>query len=84
MSGEHSQDSSPARYEFLVRGELGEATLAAFSEFRAERRSGNTLLRGALADQAALHGVLAQMEALGIELFALRRLPWDEGHVAHG
>jgi hypothetical protein len=38
-------------------------------------RGGDTLLRGALPDQSALHGVLAQIEALGLELLELRRLP---------
>jgi hypothetical protein len=31
------------------------------------------VLTGALPDQAALHGVLAQVEALGLELLELRR-----------
>jgi hypothetical protein len=33
-----------------------------------------TVLTGPLADRAALHGVLAQIEALGLELLAMRRL----------
>ena len=40
----------------------------------AEAQGQDTLLRGA-ADQAALHGVLAQIEALGLELPAVRRVP---------
>jgi hypothetical protein len=35
------------------------------------------LLRGAVADQAELHGVLAQIEALWLELIELSRLPSD-------
>jgi hypothetical protein len=31
------------------------------------------VLTGPLPDQAALHGVLAQIEALGLELLELRR-----------
>jgi hypothetical protein len=34
-----------------------------------------TVLRGAVADRSALHGVLAQIEVLGLELLELRRLP---------
>jgi hypothetical protein len=37
----------------------------------------DTLLRGAVADQAALHGVLAQIEALGLELLEVRRLSYE-------
>ena len=40
----------------------------------AEAQGQDTLLRGA-ADQAALHGVLAQIEAPGLELLEVRRVP---------
>jgi hypothetical protein len=40
----------------------------------AEAQGQDTLLRGA-ADQAALHSVLAQIEALGLELLEVRRVP---------
>ena len=33
------------------------------------------MLTGTLTDQAALHGVLAQIEALALELLEVRRLP---------
>jgi hypothetical protein len=33
------------------------------------------VLSGVLADQPALHGVLSQIEALGLELLEVRRLP---------
>jgi hypothetical protein len=33
------------------------------------------VLTGALPDRAALHGVLAEIEALGLELLEVRRLP---------
>jgi hypothetical protein len=49
--------------------------LHAFPALQAELRGGDTLLRGALPDQSALHGVLAQIEALRLELLELRRLP---------
>ena len=39
---------------------------------------GDTVLTGVLADQAALYGVLAEAEALGLELIEVRRLPPDE------
>ena len=35
----------------------------------------DTVLIGALPDQAALHGVLAEIEALGLELLEVRRQP---------
>jgi len=36
---------------------------------------GDTVLTGPLPDRAALHGVLAEIEALGLELLEVRRLP---------
>jgi hypothetical protein len=35
----------------------------------------HALLTGPLCDRAALHGVLAEIEALGLELLEVRRLP---------
>jgi hypothetical protein len=67
----------PVRYEFRVRAHLGETHMQAFPELHAEANGDDTLLIGALADQAALHGVLAQIEALGLELVEVRRLPTE-------
>jgi hypothetical protein len=65
----------PADYEIRVRGHLGTTILRAFPALHAETRGGDTLLRGAALDQAALYGALAQAEALGLELLEVRRLP---------
>ena len=65
----------PADYEILFGGHLGTTMLRAFPALHAERRGSDTLLRGAALDQAALYGVLAQAEALGLELLEVRRLP---------
>ena len=54
---------------------MGETMLSAFPMLHAERRGGCTVLTGVLADQPALHGVLGQIEALGLELLEVRRLP---------
>ncbi len=45
-----------------------------FPALQAETRGQDTLLQG-IVDQAALHGVLARIEALGLELLEVRRLP---------
>lgn len=65
-------------YEFRIHGHLGATTLRAFPALRADTQGRDTLLRGAVADQAALHGVLAQVEALGLELLELRRITSEE------
>jgi hypothetical protein len=47
--------------------------LAAFPALRAQADGQDTVLTGTVADQAALYGVLAQIEALGLELLEVRR-----------
>jgi hypothetical protein len=61
-------------YEIRVRGRLGPKMLRAFPALTAQPRGGDTLLRGCLQDQAAVYGVIARLEALGLELLELRRL----------
>ena len=39
-----------------------------------ELKGGETVLTGLLEDRSALFGVLAQIEALGLELLALRQI----------
>jgi hypothetical protein len=63
-----------AEYEIAVRGQLGPTLRGAFPDLHAEDRGRETVLRGRLADQAALYGVLAVIESLGLELVELRRV----------
>jgi len=63
----------PTMYEIRIRGALSERLLGAFPGLQAETQGGETVLTGALADQAALHGVLSEIEALGLELLEVRR-----------
>jgi hypothetical protein len=62
-------------YEIRVRGHLGETIRSAFPGLQAQPRGADTVLTGVLPDQAALYGVLAEIEALGLELLEVRRLP---------
>ena len=62
------------QYEISVRGHLGETMRSAFPALRAQSRGPDTVLIGALPDQAALHGVLAEIVALGLELLEVRRV----------
>ncbi len=52
---------------------VGKTLLGAFPGMCARAHEKETLLCGPVADQAALHGVLAEIEALGLELLELRR-----------
>jgi hypothetical protein len=69
------RDPQRRNYEIRVRGHLGPKMLRAFPALAAHTRDEDTLLRGCLPDQAAVYGVIAGLEALGLELIELRRLP---------
>jgi hypothetical protein len=71
-------------YRIRVRGRLGRTMRAAFPALHARAHGRETLLTGPLADQAALYGVLAQAEALGLELLEVRRLPDRRRHGSPG
>jgi hypothetical protein len=61
-------------YEIRVRGVLEGALLQAFPTLTGAALTGDTVLSGVLPDQAALHGVLAQSESLGLELISVQRV----------
>ena len=73
MTGAH-RDAQPPQYEIRVRGRLGETICSAFPDLKARPGGDDTVLAGVLADQAALYGVLAEIEALGLELIEVRRI----------
>jgi hypothetical protein len=62
-------------YEIRVRGLLEGSLLHAFPTLSADRRGADTVLSGELPDQAALYGVLTQIESLGLELIAVQQVP---------
>jgi hypothetical protein len=63
------------RYEIRVRGPIGPTMMQAFPTLAASRSGQDTLLTGWLPDQCALYGVIYQLEALGLQLQEIRRLP---------
>ena len=68
-------DAACVRYEIRIAGALSASLLGAFPAFNAKTCGPETVLVGELPDQAALHGVLAQVEALGLSLLEVRRRP---------
>ena len=61
-------------YTIRIRGRLGATALSAFPTMVSELNGGETVLTGILEDQSAVFGVLAQIEALGLELLELRQI----------
>jgi hypothetical protein len=58
-------------YEIRVRGAVGRALAGEFQPLEA---STQTVLRGSLPDQTALHGVLDRIRDLGLELVDVRQV----------
>ncbi len=69
-------DPAPAPYVIRIRGHLGATMLSAFPELAPHHHGAYTVLTG-LLDQSALYGVLAEIEALGLDLLEIRRLTPD-------
>jgi hypothetical protein len=61
-------------YTIRIRGRLGATALSAFPSMVSELRGGATVLTGLVEDRSALFGVLAQIEALGLELLEVRQV----------
>ena len=69
-------DPTPARYRIRIHGHLGATVLFAFPALVSQRHGADTVLTG-LLDRSALYGVLAEIEALGLDLLEVRQLTPD-------
>jgi hypothetical protein len=65
-------DPAPALYTIRIDGHLGATMMAAFPAMVPRRYGAHTVLTGML-DRSALHGMLAEIEALGLDLLEVRR-----------
>jgi hypothetical protein len=70
---------APLRYEFRIRGHLDQHWSTWFGGLALTREDdGTTTLRGAVTDQAELHGLLAKVRDLGVTLISLTSI--DAAH----
>ncbi len=67
--------SRSSDYEIHVKGRVNESFRFAFEELTIIVQPIETFLRGVNLDQAALYGILDRIQALGLELIEIRRLP---------
>jgi hypothetical protein len=72
-------DTAPALYAIRLSGHLGATMLSAFPAMTPQRDGADTVLTG-LLDRSALYGVLAEIDALGLDLLEIRQLA-PEGEV---
>ena len=80
MDRQRSLADKPACYQIRVRGALDPHWSDWFDGMAiTSDASGDTLLIGPLADQAALYGVLHRIRDLGLMLLAVARLPEHSG-----
>jgi len=66
-------DPAPVLYMIRINGHLGATMLSAFPAMPPRQHGAHTVLTG-LLDRTALYGVLAEIEALGLDLIELRQL----------
>ena len=66
-------DPTFARYAIRIHGHLGAMVLSAFPALVPQWHGADTVLIG-LLDRSALYGVLAEVEALGLDLVEVRQL----------
>jgi len=64
-------------YCIVVRSELSDRYAPAFEGMQIEAKDGETILTGEVIDQPHLHGLLARINGLGLELLSVQALPED-------
>jgi len=73
-----SASGQPARYEIRIEGLLDSHWAAWFEDLHLSNDGAQTVISCPLADQPALHGLLAKIRDLGLCLISVRRLDSDD------
>ncbi len=73
MDSEQRFDES-STYRIHIKGRLDRKWEDWFGGFEITYTNGDTLLQGTVPDQAALHGILAKINELGLLLLSVDRL----------
>jgi hypothetical protein len=70
---------STLEYEIRVSGLVPASLLAEIEGVRVVVEPVQTVLRGPVLDQAALHGIINRLQRLGLDLIEVRRLAEPNG-----
>ena len=62
-------------YEIRIKGRVSKALLESFEGMDSDLEPVETVLHGLVRDKAELHGLIDRIQALGLELIEVRRLP---------
>jgi hypothetical protein len=63
------------RYQFRVDGRLTEEARSAFVDMRITEASPETIIDGQVLDESHLHGIIVQLQALGITVVSVQPIP---------
>jgi hypothetical protein len=75
MGAQHDDSQQPGWYEIHLKGHLDARWATWFDGMTLTREGdGTTRIRGPVADQAALHGLLRRVRDLGLPLLSVTRL----------
>ena len=74
---------SAIEYEIRVSGLVPQSVLAEIEGIHVVVEPVQTVLRGPVMDQAALHGIINRLQRLGLDLIEVRRLA-DERQPSEG
>lgn len=69
-----NQNKTQEIYQIRVKGRLDQSWSSWFDNMTLTFEQGETTISGAVADQAALHGVLVKIRDLGLTLIDVRRV----------
>ena len=69
---------SALEYEIRVSGVIPESVLAEIEGAHLVLEPVQTVIRGPVPDQAALHGIINRLQRLGLDLIEVRRLTADD------
>lgn len=81
---ETEMETPPAIYEIRIAGHLSPQWMDWFEGLTIIlEEDGNTLLKGPVEDQAALHGLIKKIRDLGTALISVNRVLVDETYPSH-
>jgi len=83
MAAFSAASGGPAQYEIRVADVLDDRWAAWFNGLQISGQGEETVIRGVLADQPALHGLLTKIADLGLCLISVRRLDAGQAEPKH-
>jgi len=63
------------RYEFRVAGKLSDRARHAFDDMEVVEAPPETIIRGVVVDDSHLHGILALLQTMGLQVVAMNEVP---------